>query len=116
MAYEVIWTEKARSHYQEIVNYLLGRWNKTIAEEFINAVEKKLNLLSHFPNLGKASEKNTEVRQILINKYHTVYYSIQSNLIFVLALHDNRQNPENINKTSELYENSNWRRPRRVSI
>jgi len=49
--------------------------------------------LSSMPYIGMQSEKNPAVRRVLITPEVSLYYSVQSPLVFLHQFMDNRQNP-----------------------
>ncbi len=94
MAYKIIWTENAREDLKSIVEYLQSEWSFTIAENFLIECESKIDLISHFPEIGIASERNIFIRRILITKHNALYYQLNKNEITLLDFFDTRQNPE----------------------
>jgi len=91
MAKRIEWTATAQSQYKEVVSYLINEWSIAVAENFIDTLDKKLNLLAEFPYLGAKSTRHPRIRQLVINKFNTLYYEVQIDKILVLGLEDNRQ-------------------------
>lgn len=77
MAYKIIWTKNAKEDLKDIVFYLKEEWSEEISEKFISNLFSKLEILSEFPLLGKASEKNINIRRILISEQNFLYYKIE---------------------------------------
>jgi plasmid stabilization system protein ParE len=42
---KIIWTENASRNYFQILDYLLNRWSESVANDFIDKVDSKLELL-----------------------------------------------------------------------
>ncbi len=94
MAYEIEWTAIAEQQYGEIVHYIAEKWSIDIASKFINTVEKKLELLAQFPQLGRSSYKRKQVRKFPLSRQNTLIYQLIGNTIFILEIYDTRQNPD----------------------
>jgi plasmid stabilization system protein ParE len=92
---KIIWTENASRNYFQILDYLLNRWSESVANDFIDKVDSKLELLllSH-----GVFEKvpGTNVQRILINKHVTLFYSVDGEKIHLIHFWNNSQNPENL--------------------
>ena len=85
------WTLTAQMRYREVVSYLIDNWSIAVAEKFINAVDRKLDLLTNFPELGQRTKKNSKTWQLQLGKYHTLFYEPQRAKILVLDIQDKRQ-------------------------
>ena len=94
MAYQIIWTENAREDLKSIVEYLKAEWSVTIAENFLNECNSKIDLISHFPEIGIKSNESEAIHRILITKHNALYYLLEKNKITLLDFFDTRQNPE----------------------
>ena len=92
MAETIEWTLTAQMRYREIVSYLIDNWSIAAADKFIDMVDRKLDLLTQFPEIGQRTRKNGKVRQLQLGKYNTLFYEPQRSKILVLDIQDNRQN------------------------
>ena len=54
-------------------------------------VDRKLDLLTQFPEIGQRTKENSKVRQLQLGKYNTLIYEPQRSKILVLDIQDNRQ-------------------------
>lgn len=88
MAKTIEWTLTAQMRYREITNYLIDNWSIAAADRFIDTIDRKLNLLTQFPELGQRTRRNSKTRQ---GKYHTLFYEPQRSKILVIDIKDNRQ-------------------------
>ncbi len=91
MAKEIEWTATARAQYREVVSYLIDNWSVAIAEKFIDTVNRKLDLLIQFPELGRRTKNNTRIRKLVLNKQNSLFYEVQRHKILILGIYDNRQ-------------------------
>jgi plasmid stabilization system protein ParE len=92
MAYEVVWTFHAEEDYRQIIFYLKKEWTESVAFNFINTTEERIERVVLFPLLGFASAKDPSIRSIalakhtgciinsLIQKFIFFQYSIQGNI------------------------------------
>ena len=94
MAYKISWSEIALEDYHIIIDYLIAEWSLSIATDFENIVNQKLENLSQRPFTGIRSNKNSSVRSILFTEHNRLYYRITGNNIELLTIIDTRRNPE----------------------
>ncbi|MBS4027597.1 MAG: type II toxin-antitoxin system RelE/ParE family toxin [Ignavibacteriales bacterium] len=76
-----------------IIEYLVEEWSPSVAEDFIETVEHKLELLAEFPLLGVESQKKKGMRKLLLSPQNMLVYRIERNRIILLQIYDTRQNP-----------------------
>jgi len=74
MALKIEWTAHALEDYKRIVDYLLKEWSIKVTADFINNLEKRVDNLSSFSNIGLASKKDPTIRSIIITKHNKLYY------------------------------------------
>ena len=94
MAYEISWSEISLQDYNRIIEYLISEWPLSVALDFVDVVNKKLDNLSKQPFVGIKSEKNPSIRSILFTPHNRLYYKISSNTIALLTIVDTRTNPK----------------------
>lgn len=93
MALKVKWTDIALEDYRKVIDYLLEDWSITVAEEFIQNTESRIETLTFFPNLGLSSDKMKNIKSIVLTKHNKLYYRISDETITILNIFDTRQNP-----------------------
>jgi plasmid stabilization system protein ParE len=94
MALPVIWTVNAIEDYKLVIDYLLLEWPLPVAKKFVETIEKRIEVLSDFPNIGIASLKDPSIRSIILTKHNKLYYRVYSDKIEILNIFDTRQDPE----------------------
>ena len=52
MALEVVWTENAIQDYKLVIDYLLLEWSLPVAQKFAETIDRRIDVLSRFPNIG----------------------------------------------------------------
>ena len=91
MAKKIIWSELAVDRYRHVIQYLLSEWSEREAVKFVNTVNTKLLLLSHFPNIGRRTAYNNSIRQLLLSKHNRLNYKIEKTRIVLPDIFDTRQ-------------------------
>jgi len=94
MALKIGWTANALEDYRQVVDYLLREWTLKVAADFVNILEKRVDNLSSFPNIGIASLKDPSIRSIIITKHNKLYYRISPGKVEILDIFDTRQSPD----------------------
>ncbi len=94
MAYKISWSDIALEDYHSIIEYLVSTWSVSVALNFEEIVNEKIEILSLWPLTGIKSEKYPGVRSILLTKQNRLYYRITSTTIELLIIIDTRSNPE----------------------
>ena len=97
---KVLWTMFAESQLDGIYNYIhtLNAWAAT---EIYNDIIDESALLAHFPLMGVLepllSEFPEGYRSLIVRRnYKIVYYIERETTIYVVAVFDCRQNPQNL--------------------
>ncbi len=93
MAYKIVWTTLANEDFDNIIEYIFGRWSPEKAINFVQTFYHKLDLLESMPFIGIKSEKRENIRKLLITRYNFLIYSVVGEGIVLLSIIDTRQNP-----------------------
>ncbi len=94
MAYKIVWSKNSLQDFNGIIKYLVSQWTLSVASDFVDIVEVKLENLSKQPLVGIRSEKNPLIRSILLYSHNRLYYKINESIIELLAIVDTRKNPK----------------------
>jgi len=93
---KVIWTRKANTSFNGIVDYLLDIWTLEIATNFVDHVDDAIILIVKNPEMFKVSEYDRVSRAALITKHTTMFYRILDDAIEIEYFWGNFDNPEKI--------------------
>ncbi|OAQ40732.1 hypothetical protein A5893_07270 [Pedobacter psychrophilus] len=95
MEFEIIWTKKALTTFNDRIEYLQIHFNEKEIFHFTQRVSKTLNTIKYNPLIFRKSQILNNVYNGLIIKQVSVIYRVKddSNLIELLAFIDNRQKP-----------------------
>ncbi len=94
----VIWTRKADTSFNGIVNYLLDIWNIEIASSFVDNIDNTINLIIKNPEMFKVSEYDNISREAFITKHTTMFYRVLDTTIEIEYFWGNFDNPIKIDK------------------
>jgi plasmid stabilization system protein ParE len=92
----VIWTKKAETTFNKIVDYLLEMWTVEVATNFVDIVEHTIELIKEHPEMFKVSQYDNKSREAFITKHTTLFYRILENEIEIEYFWGNFDNPEKI--------------------
>ena len=93
MAFKITWTVKAQKDRLAILEYWTDRNKSRLFAVKLNEIfNSRIELLSHYPNLGKKTDMRN-IRVLIVRDY-LIFYKIIDNIIFIISLFDARQNPK----------------------
>lgn len=92
---KIMWTEVALKQRNLIFEYFNRRNDSTAYSKKINSqIKYQIQLIKSQPNIGKMI-KNTDFRNVFFGNY-SIIYKKNSNIIYIAAFWDNRQNPDKL--------------------
>jgi len=91
--YKIYWSAEAKENLISLIKYLEQNWSEKETSYFIKKLDKRIKLISAYPEIFPVSIKKKFVRRSILSKQITVYYSINIDRIDILSLFDVRQNP-----------------------
>ena len=97
--FEIKWTSEAERNLHAIFDYLENAWSEREISNFAKKLEANLQLISKQPAAFPYYDKNKNVRRCVLSLQTTIYYRELpfDNVIVIITLFDNRQNPDNLN-------------------
>ena len=94
MIKQVEWSDGAIEAVIKIKMYLIENWSELVAENFVNEIESKIEVLKQFPEIGRQSEKEKGVRRIKVAKHVALYYREKNGPLEILEFFDQQQHPD----------------------
>jgi toxin ParE1/3/4 len=79
------WSEYARHKYAEQISYIASR-NLKAAEDIENSIEKTLNNILAFPNMGRIGRYPDTLECVIKNAPLIIVYEIEKEVITVLNI------------------------------
>ena len=92
---KIIWTEKALTSFEEIINYLTNKFGHNTALNFYEEAIFIIESIDRNNNIGKRIE-NSIYRQFIIAKKTSMIYSIRVDEIYLHYFWDNRGNSKRL--------------------
>ncbi|MFC6267817.1 type II toxin-antitoxin system RelE/ParE family toxin [Frigoriflavimonas asaccharolytica] len=98
----VQYTDQSLEDLKEIEYYLLQKWNVEIFENFIDKFYHIVELILE-ENVIFQKFEDTKYRKILITKHNTLIYKVENEVLFIIKILQNFQNPaENLKYFDEI--------------
>jgi len=95
MARRIIWSEKAKTVFQEILVFYYKRNGTKIYSKKLNSEIKKLiSLLKKQAFIGRLT--NIDNVRVLIKDNFKIFYKVEQNIIIILLVWDCRQDPNDL--------------------
>lgn len=94
MAKSVKWNERALTTFHDTAIYLEENYSPKAADNFVNSVFDKIELLKKAPTLGRKAPKRKTIRFVLVGKYRRLYYRINGSELIISSFFDTRQHPD----------------------
>ena len=92
MAKEIIWTKRAYSKFNKIIDYIEEEWGEAVTANFVQKSFDIIELLSERPFLGTLENPSKGIRGFLITKHNRLFYRFTKNELIILNFFDNRSN------------------------
>jgi plasmid stabilization system protein ParE len=95
MDFELVWTKRAITGYDRIINYLLDNWSEREVRNFIKESEEFFSLLVKFPNMLTKSATLNNVYRGPMNKLTLITYKVKTRKkeIQIINIRSTRQQP-----------------------
>jgi plasmid stabilization system protein ParE len=98
MSRKVIISQIAEKRLEILFEYLLDVWSYKVKTDFINKLDKNIQIIKNQPESFPESEKESGLRKCVITKQTTLYYEFNNKEIHILSLFDTRQDPKKLKK------------------
>lgn len=94
--YKILWTDHALSELENTVIYLEENWTERELKNFSRELDNTIELISKNPELFQVSGKRKNVRRVVVARFNTLYYRINTDSVEILSFFSNRQDPDKI--------------------
>ena len=94
---KIIWTEKALTSFEEIIDYLINKFGSNVAQNFYEETISIIESIDKNNDIGKRI-KNSVYRQFIIAKRTSMIYSIRGEEVYLHYFWDNRGNSKRLRK------------------
>jgi plasmid stabilization system protein ParE len=99
----VLWSDKAKRTYSDIIEYLNSRWTKKEIHNFISRTDTVINKIIETPYIFKQYKNNPLIRQAVLHKTVMLIYRLSTDgrTIHIVTFWGTRQNPKNLKITEQ---------------
>ena len=95
---KVVLSKRASLKLEELLEYLESEWSVKTKVDFVNKLDKKLNLIKSNPECSPQSNFIKGLRKCVVTKQTTIYYKYDKFKVYIVTLFDNRQDPRRLKK------------------
>ena len=93
---KLLWSDRALNDYESLVDYLLEEWGEEItiriATEIDGTRERIQNNPEHYPMVLK----DRSIQRCVFSAQTSIYFRVTHELVEIVSLFDNRQNPDKL--------------------
>lgn len=93
MSFEIKFSPKAETTFNDIIIQLEQRWGDKFVNKFKDKVSKSLDLIAQTPLIYPEAPENPTLRKCILHKNCSLLYRIYNNKIEIVYFWDNRQEP-----------------------
>jgi plasmid stabilization system protein ParE len=93
---KVIWSQRAKTDLNSILNYFEENWTEKEIGKFFRKLDKQISIIQNQPKALPTTQKNN-VRRFVLTSQTTIYYDILKDSVRIVALFDTRQSPKKLN-------------------
>nr|WP_314492417.1 type II toxin-antitoxin system RelE/ParE family toxin [uncultured Chryseobacterium sp.] len=90
---KIKFSDESLSDLRNIEEYLLENWNVQIFDDFLTKLDEITEILSK-GHVSFQKYENTEYHKILVTKHNTLIYIIENDILKIIRILQNFQNPE----------------------
>ena len=96
MSYPVRYSTRAYTEYEDILDYISGKFGIMIAAKVDTYFEEIVNQISINPFLYPCSDKKKNIRRCVINYQTTLYYRFSGEYVELVSYRSNKMNPKTL--------------------
>ena len=90
MAKKIVWTKRASSNFNKIIEFLADKWGEKVTTNFVKRAYGIIELLSEQPTLGSLERPKENIRGFPITKHNRLFYRITGTELILLNFFDAR--------------------------
>jgi len=89
---EINFSDESLSDLKNIEEYLLKKWNVSVFENFLIKLDEVIDIITE-GNVVFQNYESTKYHKILITKHNTLIYIVEDNVLKIIKILQNYQNP-----------------------
>ncbi len=90
MAKKIVWTKRANSKFNKIIDYLEEEWGHGVTQNFVTKTYDIIELISDQSDLGTLENSEKSIRGFLLTKHNRLFYRVTEKEIILLNFFDTR--------------------------
>ncbi len=90
MAKKIVWTKRANSKFNKIIDYLEEEWGHGVTQNFVTKTYDIIELISDQSDLGTLENSEKSIRGFLLTKHNRLFYRVTEKEIVLLNFFDTR--------------------------
>ncbi|MBL4586364.1 MAG: type II toxin-antitoxin system RelE/ParE family toxin [Flavobacteriales bacterium] len=87
------YTSEADNDYINVITRILNKWGRRSALNLDDRIKMVEQQIAKYPEMYPRTEQKASARKCVVTKQTTLFYTILTNEIVVVAIFDNRQDP-----------------------
>lgn len=91
---KVVWSDTAKLSYNNLVDFLIEQWEKSIVADFEKRVSSLVELIAQNSRLCPVFNEVTQLRRCVFHPNASLYYILEKDKVVIIAVIDNRMNIE----------------------
>ncbi len=95
---KIKFSDESLSDLQKIEEYLIYYWNDRVLDEFLTKLDDIVKIVCN-GNVIFQKYEDTVYHKILITKHNTLIYSVEDEVLKIIRIIQNFQDPENNHKS-----------------
>lgn len=96
MPFEIRYSPRANSEYEEIIDYVFQKFGSVVALKVYLHFEDIIDQISINPLLFPYSNNTKNLRRCVVSPQTTLYYRFNGKYVELVSFRGNRMNPETI--------------------
>ncbi len=94
MANVLLWTQRAITEYDYLIDYLFNEWGIEITERVMNEIGKTIDRIQNSPEQFPVFIKSKNIRRSVASPQTLIFFRVNTDQIEILSVFDNRQDPD----------------------
>ena len=90
------WSLEAQTNLNNVIAFLENEWTEKELRNFSKRLETQLLIIQQTPEIYKNSLRKEGLRECLVTKHSTLFYSYDDEKLHIVTIFDNRQDPEKL--------------------
>lgn len=94
MAKRIVWTKRANSRFNRIIEHLNKEWGPSTTKVFVRNPYQIIDLISKNSELGTLEIPERNIRGLLLTGHNRLFYLVKDDEIILLNFFDTRSGPK----------------------